>query len=441
MGSILKNRTFALLFSAQVVALLGTGLLTVALGLLAFDLAGARAGVILGTAYTIKMVAYVGLSPIAQALVVRWPRRTVLVTADIARASVALCLPFVDAVWQVYVLIFVLQAASATFTPAFQAAIPDILPDEAEYTKALSLSRLAYDLENLLSPALAGLLLLVVSYSSLFLGTVAGFLISTLLILRADVPPIPHAQTQRPFRDRLTRGTRIYLATPRLRGLLSLNFGAAAISAFVLVNTVVLTRGALGGTETDMALAMAAYGAGSMVAALMLPRLLEQMADRSVMVPASLALGLVAVSAGASMPLWSAFGLFPLMVIWLVMGALYSAILTPAGRLLKRSAHSQDRPAIFAAQFALSHMCWLITYPLAGWAGLKFGLGPTLALMGVLVCLGTVLAVRLWPADQEGATQHDHPELPADHPHLADGAPHRHPIVIDDLHPRWPTMR
>jgi hypothetical protein len=39
------------------VALLGTGLLTVGLGLLAYDLAGARAGVVLGTAYTIKMVA------------------------------------------------------------------------------------------------------------------------------------------------------------------------------------------------------------------------------------------------------------------------------------------------------------------------------------------------------------------------------------------------
>jgi MFS family permease len=94
------------------------------------------------------------------------------------RASVALCLPFVSEIWQIYLLIFVLQAASAGFTPTFQATIPDILPDEDEYTKALSLSRLAYDLESLISPMLAAALLTVISFHNLFAGTVLGFLVS-----------------------------------------------------------------------------------------------------------------------------------------------------------------------------------------------------------------------------------------------------------------------
>jgi len=34
-------------------------------------------------------------------------------------------MPFVTEVWQIYVLIFVLQSASAAFTPTFQATIPD----------------------------------------------------------------------------------------------------------------------------------------------------------------------------------------------------------------------------------------------------------------------------------------------------------------------------
>jgi MFS family permease len=125
---------FRRIFAAQVVALLGTGLLTDGLGLLAYDLAGAAAGMVLGTAYTVKMVAYVGLSPVAQAVVQRLPRKAVLIGADLVRAGVALCLPFVTDLWQVYALIFVLQAASATFTPAFQETIPDILIDEGDYT-------------------------------------------------------------------------------------------------------------------------------------------------------------------------------------------------------------------------------------------------------------------------------------------------------------------
>ena len=84
------------------------------------------------------------------------------VALDLARAAIALLLPFVTEVWQVYALILVLQSCSAVFTPTFQATIPDVLPDEAGYTRALSLSRLAYDLESLASPILAAALLAVV---------------------------------------------------------------------------------------------------------------------------------------------------------------------------------------------------------------------------------------------------------------------------------------
>ena len=155
MLSPLANLTYRHLFAAQVLSLLGTGLATVALGLLAFDLAGANAGAVLGTALAIKMIAYVGIAPVAGAFVHLVPRRMLLVTLDLLRAAVALALPFVTEVWQVYVLIFVLQTGSAAFTPTFQATIPDILPEEVEYTKALSFSRLAYDLEALVSPAIA----------------------------------------------------------------------------------------------------------------------------------------------------------------------------------------------------------------------------------------------------------------------------------------------
>ncbi|WP_292741710.1 MFS transporter, partial [Methylophaga sp. UBA2687] len=164
MFNILRHRTYRHLFFAQVVALLGTGLATVALTLMAFDLAGNDAGQVMGTAMAIKMIAYVLIAPLASALAESVPRRVMLVSLDIVRAVTALALPFVTEVWEVYVLIAVLQSASAAFTPTFQSIIPDTLPDEDDYTKALSLSRLAYDLENLISPALAAIFLLVTSW-------------------------------------------------------------------------------------------------------------------------------------------------------------------------------------------------------------------------------------------------------------------------------------
>ena len=126
---VLANRTYRHLFLAQMIALVGTGLATVALGLLAYDIAGGDAGAVLGTALAIKMIAYIGVAPMAGAFADRVPRKALLVSLDLVRAAVAICLPFVTEVWQVYMLIFVLQSASAGFTPTFQETIPDVLPE------------------------------------------------------------------------------------------------------------------------------------------------------------------------------------------------------------------------------------------------------------------------------------------------------------------------
>ena len=440
MLEVLSHRTYRHLFLAQAIALVGTGLATVAFSLLAFDLAGANAGVVLGTALAIKMLAYIGIAPIAAALAERLPRRAVLVGLDLARAAVALLLPFVTQIWQIYLLIFLLQAASAAFTPTFQATIPDILPDENDYTKALSLSRLAYDLENLVSPMLAALLLSVVTYHSLFGGTALGFLASAAFVVsavlpRAKVPP------KRGIYERTTRGLRIYLATPRLRGLLALNLAIASGSAMVIVNTVVLVQAGFGLTQTATAIALASFGAGSMLVALMLPRLLDRVPDRRAMLAGA---ALIAVCLLAGFVLATRYAV--LLPLWFVMGLGYSLAQTPSGRLLRRSSGEADRPALFAAQFALSHACWLITYPLAGWLGAKFGLATSFVALGTLATAAVLLSMRLWPSDDPVELSHRHDELVEGHPHLAgkSGAAdaareHSHAYVIDDEHQRWPS--
>jgi len=435
---VLADRTYRRLFLAQVLALLGTGLATVALGLLAFDLAGDDAGLVLGTALAIKMLAYVGVAPVAAAFAERLPRRRLLVSLDVVRALVALSLPFVTEVWQVYVLIFVLQSASAAFTPAFQATIPDILPDEADYTRALSLSRLAYDMESLVSPILAAALLSVVAFHSLFAGTVVGFLASAALVTSVLLPS-PRPVERRGIYDRTTRGLRIYLGTPRLRGLLALNLAVAAGGAMVIVNTVVIVQSELGLGQQATALALAAFGGGSMLAALLLPRLLETLPDRAAMLGGGGTL-VGGLALAAALPA----GYATLLGLWLLLGLGYSLTQTPSGRLLRRSAHPEDRPALFAAQFALSHACWLLAYPAAGWLGVGVGMPVTFALFAAVAALAVLLAARLWPAGDPQAIEHAHPDLPPDHPHLRDPAPtghgrrHIHAFVIDRDHTEWP---
>jgi len=436
MLDVLRNRTYRRLFLAQVIALVGTGLATVALGLLAFDLAGDRAGAVLGTALAIKMIAYVAVAPVAGAFAEVLPRRAMLVTLDVIRAAVALCLPFVTEIWQVYVLIFVLQSASAAFTPAFQATIPDVLPAEKDYTRALSLSRLAYDLESLVSPILAAALLTVISFHSLFAGTVFGFLASAALVVSVTLPNQP-AKERRSIYERTTRGLKIYLATPRLRGLLALCLTVSAAGAMVIVNTVVFVQAKFELTASDTAIALAAFGSGSMVAALVLPRLLDLMPDRQVMLygAALLGAGLIATA------FIETYGL--LLALWFLLGIGYSVVQTPSGRLLRRSAHPEDRPALFAAHFALSHAAWLITYPLSGWLGVAIGLAGTALVMAAMGAAGLVTALSLWEMADEAEVEHSHDDLADDDPHLREGHHrhghrHSHAFMIDRLHPDWP---
>ena len=428
----LHNPTFRHLFAAQLVALVGTGLATVALGLLAWQLAGDNAGAVLGTALGIKMVAYVTLAPLAAAIAERLPRRAFLVALDLVRAGVIACLPFVDQVWQVYVLIFFLQAASAGFTPAFQAVIPDVLKDEDDYTNALSLLRLAEDLEQLASPMLAALLLTVVSFPVLFAGTVAGFVASALLVVTTRLPKRKRADDSRFWAD-VTKGIRIYIRTPRLRGLMVMEAAVAAAGAMIYVNTVVLVQARLGLGEESVALAFAGFGAGSMLAAFLLPRILNRMQDRPVMIGGAALM----VAGVALVPLVAS--LASLVVLWALIGFGFSLTQTPIGRIINRSAREADRGAVFAAQFALSHACWLVAYPLAGWVGAGAGLSVAAVLLAGIGALGLVATLRIWPAQDERVLSHDHPDLPPDHPHLAQhGAHHSHAFVIDDLHRRWP---
>ena len=435
MFAVLANRTYRHLFLAQVIALVGTGLATVALGLLAYEIAGADAGAVLGTALAIKMVAYIGIAPLVGAYADRLPRKSLLVAMDVVRAAVALVLPFVDAVWQVYVLIFLLQSASAAFTPTFQATIPDILPNEEEYTNALSLSRLAYDLESLLSPMLAAALLTLINFHWLFAGTSIGFVISALLVLTAA---LPHAKAATRAVEgvwrKTTRGARIYLRTPRLVGLLAVTLAAAAGSAMVIVNTVVIVS-EMGRSQEDVAWALAAYGGGSMLAALLLPRILKAVNDRIVMLAGSLILAIALVAFGSVALEWTT-----LLAGWSVMGIGYSLCVTPGGRLLRRSSTESDRPALFAAQFALSHVCWLVAYPIAGQVGASCGMAAAFLALATLAVAGVSLAIWRWPSHDPAELPHVHPELPADHPHLTEhgSTSHSHAFVIDDLHGDWP---
>ncbi|WP_062992703.1 MFS transporter [Nocardia anaemiae] len=446
LNSLLRNHDYLRLFTAQVSGLFGTGLTTVALGLLAYELAGGAAAAVLGTALTIKMLVYVTVAPIVAAYADRFPRRSFLTLLHLVRAAVVLALPFIDQVWHIYVLIAVLQTASAAYTPTYQAVIPDILPDEREYTRALSAAQLAATMETLLSPMLAAAALTVMSFHWLFVGTAIGFAVSAALVVTAKVPN-PTITSDESFRERITVGMRIFAATPRLRGLLGLNMVVAAAGSVIMVNTVNYVRDTLGGTQAGVAMLLAANGFGTMLVALSLPRVLDRTGARPVMLTGAATL-LTGLGAAIALSLtdtgdwrWAAAT-----TVWAIIGAGTAAILTPTGQVLRRSSQAADRPAIFAAQFSLSHLAWLLTYPVTGWLTTTAGFTTTWVTLAVFATAGITVALRMWPRKDPEMITHLHavgtiaPER-LGHAELVNERfyRHTHPYVIDSDHRRWPT--
>ncbi len=433
----LRHPVFRWLFAAQILSLLGIGMMTVGLALLAYEHGGVTgAGKLLGAVFALKMVVYVFLAPLAEVVLSRFERRRVLVALDVLRFALLLLIGLSDSLWQVAMLVCLFYAASAAFTPLFQALIPAVLTDEKTYTSALMLSRLAYTFESMVSPMLSALALLFLVSGSLFPLAALCLGGSVLALSVSGLPFKPASRQKRPFAERLSLGLRIYFRTPRLQGLFLLNLALSCALAWVLVNTVVFA-----GLQYDnsdfYAWLMAAYGAGAALGALTMPPLLNRSSERVLMMGGCLFFGALSflIFLPLSMPL--------LMLLWAGFGAASSLVLTPGGLVLTRSAEKEDQPAVFAAQFSMSHAGWLLAYPMAGWLGSVLAPQLALAILGVICLLITGLASRVWPQDDPLVRTHAHPDLPPDHPHLqehgVEGAmrQHSHVFHIDDLHWRW----
>jgi MFS transporter, NRE family, putaive nickel resistance protein len=73
-------------------------------------------------------------------------------------------------------------------------------------------------------------------------------------------------------------------------------------------------------------------------------------------------------------------------LLWILNGAGQALIAIPSSTLLAEHTREEERGRAYAAHFALTHVCWLITYPAIGHASARWGAPATFTAAGV-VCL------------------------------------------------------
>jgi len=425
--SPLKNKSFLHLFVAQIIALVGTGLSTIGLALLAYDFALNEAGRVLGIALAIKMIAYVVFAPIIGGFVHRLPRKTFLILMDVLRAIVVLLIPFISEIWHIYVLIFVLNLFSAGFKPVFQALIPDILVDEKQYGKALAYSRIAYDLENILSPTFAAIALLYLSYTGLFILNSAAFLISALIILFTLFPSEKVIERTGNIIEEMSFGIRSYMKTPRLRVLFIIYFGIALASSMIIVNTVIYVKDYLYLSDTTVAIFMGASGLGSMIIAFVYSSLSEKMSDKQITQT-----GVFILSVAMLLMSYEPIYIISLLA-WFVTGIGLSLSQIPSGKIVNMSSNPSDRTAYFTAQFSLSHLSWFFGYLLAGQLAFTYGFSFTASLFSMIVLLCLLFSLLFWPNEETSKDiLHTHERVVHAHTHNHDDEHHKHSHAYDE---------
>lgn len=415
-----RNRNYILLFSAQIVSLLGSGVTTVGLALFAYQLTGGEsATAVIGNALFLRILAFLIFSQPAGVIADRFSRKKILIAADVLRFALLALFPFITEVWQVYLLIFLINAVTAFFTPTFEASIPEVVGSE-QYVKALSYSRVAVDIEAVAAPAIAGLLVALLGVRWVFWFDAFTYLVSAALVVFAVVPFVAKSVvplSAKVFLSEIQTGTRILLREPSLRQALILSFAEATAGAAAIVATVAYVRDALEKGDTAYALTMAALGLGSTVAAILLGRATgryEQGADtkdvlhgrRHIWAQRALVFGGVLLGA-ILLPGFLVPPIFIFAVLWFLNGAGQALIAIPSSTLLAEHSDESERGKAYAAHFALTHACWLITYPAIGYAAAGFGTPATFTAAGIVCLLITFFAYLFGRGNRENQA-HSH---------------------------------
>ena len=267
----LRNPVFARLYAAQTTSLLGDALTWVGLALLAFELAGKDSAIVLSGALTLRVTAFVLLSPLAGAIADRIDRKMILVTTHVIRMLIVSLLPFVTQVWQIYALIFALNVFNAFFTPTYQATIP-LVTGQNDYPQAIALSSATFQLLGVLGPGLAGSVAALIGARQVFFLDALTFMVAAVLIftlpgqLRAVQGEQSSSTKGRTWRDIKDGTTRLLTDTP-IRYALAMQLVASIAGAQILVNTVGYVQGTLKLGNVQYGWVMAAFGIGATISA------------------------------------------------------------------------------------------------------------------------------------------------------------------------------
>ncbi|MEJ3658025.1 MFS transporter [Actinomycetes bacterium KLBMP 9759] len=278
---------FRAIWLAELQSVVGDQLARLAVSVLAFQHTGSATwpALVYALTYLPDLVA----GPLLGGLADRYPRRTVMIGADVVRAGVvgAMALPGVP-LPVVVVLLVIGQLAGGPFNAAQAALLPTVLPDD-RYPIGQSIRQVTHQVGQLAGFAAGGVVIAVLGAQRALVVDAATFVVSAAAIrLGVGHRPAVAAAVGRAGStwQRIRAGTSTIRRDPRLRSLT----GLAWLAGFVTVpeGLAVPYAAEIGGGPTAAGLMLAAHPAGIAVGAFAIGRWVSPQAGLRLVGPLAL---------------------------------------------------------------------------------------------------------------------------------------------------------
>ncbi|WP_214326444.1 MFS transporter [Nonomuraea sediminis] len=385
----LKVRNYRMFLSGTAVSNVGTWLQRTAQDWLVLDLTHGSAAA-LGTATALQFLPMLLFGLFGGVLADRYPKRPILIVAQSLMAVLALTIGLltvtgVAQVWHVYLMAFTLGVISCVEVPTRQAFVVEMV-GRRDLSNAIALNSSTFNLARVVGPAVAGVLIYLLGGTGpLFLINALTFtaVISSLVFMRRSelnpTVPVPRAKGQ------LREGLRYVIQREELlMPILLIAFVSMFAQSFSM-SIALMARQVFNAGASSFGLASSMFAIGALGGALLAAR--RARPSRRMLIAGALGFGLFQVATAVA-------PFYPVYLLLLVpTGIALITVNTAANASVQLATSSDMRGRVMGIYMLVFTGGAPVGAPLIGWLSDLGGPRAGVLLSGLLVLVGTGLAV------------------------------------------------
>lgn len=399
MFNVLRKRNYALLWSAQLISMMGDWAMFAALPYFVYQLTDSVLAT--GVMFMIQVLPPLVLGSAAGVFVDRWDRRWTMIGSTLFRGVVLLVLLGVrsaEMIWFVYLAGFLEAAATQFFSPANNALLP-LLVEEDELINANTLDSLGENSARIAGPALGGALLAALGLRAVVLFDIGTYLVAAILMYLMRIPDkafqeewVEHESARGAigsFWQDFSSGFRVVLRRRALSYMLIVLAIAMLGDSILTVLWVAFFQDVVGVGSAEYGIVLTVRGVAGIVGGLIMSAIGSRFKPKDLITVGLLITG-IAIVGMVLVPVYEIT-----LAITLLISAPLMAWLISSQTWLQSHSPDEFRGRVFGAYNTLSGLLMVIGIGFASGLGETLGISNTLGVGGVIYIFSGVLAYTL----------------------------------------------